>query len=104
MSDTNINYPYSNELRDVINESVKQNELLDFLRKKGMFYLNASHEDSSMLTVRLLLDWNDLNEIRHYAYKNANKDLHLNPNPFLISNPYIIRFGKRKPSRKTAID
>lgn len=75
MSDTNINYPYSNELRDVINESVKQNELLDFLRKKGMFYLNASHEDSSMLTARLLLDWNDLNEIRHYAYKNANKSL-----------------------------
>lgn len=75
MSDTNINYPYSNELRDVINESVKQNELLDFLRKKGIFYLNASHEDSSMLTARLLLDGNDLNEIRHYAYKTVNKSL-----------------------------
>lgn len=75
MSDTNISYPYSNELRDVINESVKQNELLDFLRKKGIFYLNASHEDSSMLTARLLLDGKDLNEIRSYAYKNANKSL-----------------------------
>lgn len=75
MSDTNITYPYSNELRDVINESVKQNELLDFLRKKGIFYLNASHSDSSMLTSRLLLDGNELNEIRSYAYKNVNKSI-----------------------------
>ena len=28
-----------------------------------------------MLTARLLLDGNDLNEIRHYAYKNVNKSL-----------------------------
>lgn len=75
MSETNISYPNSNELRDVVNESVKQSELLSFLRKKGIFYLNASHEDSAMLTSRLLLDGDDLNEIRRYAYKNVNKSL-----------------------------
>lgn len=75
MSSTNISYPNSQELKDVINESVKQTELLSFLRKKGIFYLNASHEDSSMLTARLLLDRDDLNEIRRYAYKNVNKSL-----------------------------
>ena len=75
MSDTSINYPYSNELKDVINESVKQTELLKFLSRKGIFYLNASHEDSSMLTARLLLDGNELNEIRRCAYKNVNKSL-----------------------------
>lgn len=74
-SDMSINYPNSNELRDVVNESVKQSELLSFLRKKGIFYLNASHEDSSMLTARLLLDGDDLNEIRRYAYRNVNKSL-----------------------------
>ena len=75
MSETNISYPNSNELRDVVNESVKQSELLSLLRKKGIFYLNASHEDSAMLTSHLLLDGDDLNEIRRYAYKNVNKSL-----------------------------
>lgn len=75
MSDTNNSYPNSYELKDVINESVKQSELLTFLRKKGIFYMNASHEDSSMLTARLLLDGDDLNNIRVYAYKNVNKSL-----------------------------
>ena len=75
MNDTNLNYPNSYELRDVINENIKQVDLLGFLRKKGIFYLNASHEDSSMLTARLLLDGDDLNELRRYAYKNVNKSL-----------------------------
>lgn len=75
MSSTSISYPNSQELKDVINESVKQTELLGFLRNKGIFYLNASHEDSSMLTARLLLDGDDLNDIRRYAYRNVNKSL-----------------------------
>lgn len=74
-SDVNIDYPNVKELRDVINENVKQSELLEFLRRKGIYYFNATHDDSSMLTARLLLDGDDLKEVHRYAYRNSHSSL-----------------------------
>ena len=75
MSEVNIDYPNVKELRDVINENLKQTELLEFLRGKGVFYFNASHDDSSMLTARLLFDGDELKEIHRYAYRNSHSSL-----------------------------
>lgn len=75
MTDNQKKYPSSGELRDVLQESVKQTELLEFLRSKGIYYFNASHEDAAMLTSRLLLNANSLETIRRYAYRTTTKSL-----------------------------
>lgn len=69
------NYPSSSELRDVLHESVKYSELMGFLRSKGIYYFNASHEDAAILTSHLLLDSSSLETIRQYAYRTATKSL-----------------------------
>lgn len=68
-------YPYSSEIRDIIIDCIKNSDLLDFLRSKGIYYFNASQEDAAELTSRLLLDGQDLEVLRGYAYKNTKKSI-----------------------------
>ncbi len=75
MTENQNKYPLSSELRDVIQENVKQSQLLEFLRSKGIYYFNASHEDAAVLTSRLLFDASSLETIRQYAYRTATKSL-----------------------------
>lgn len=75
MTDKKIIYPSSNELKDVLFDSVKHSELMSFLQGRGVFYLNTSREDAAMLTSRLLLDADGLETIRQFACNTSNKSL-----------------------------
>lgn len=68
-------YPTSSELRDVLLDNVHHFELMNYLRSKGIFYFNASREESSTLTSRLLLDGDSLNKLRQLAYRTTEKSL-----------------------------
>lgn len=48
---------------------------MEFLRSKGIYYFNASHEDAAILTSHLLFDSSSLETIRQYAYRTATKSL-----------------------------
>lgn len=48
---------------------------MEFLRSKGIYYFNASHEDTAMLTSRLLFDASSLERIRQYACRTTTKSL-----------------------------
>ena len=69
MTNTINQYPNSYELSDVIKDYVRQTDLLAFLRSKGIFYFNASHEKSSELTSHILFDAEEINRIRKIAYR-----------------------------------
>lgn len=68
-------YPLASEIRDIIIDCVKNTDLLDFLRSKGIYYFSASHKEAAMLTSRLLLDEQDLDTLRGHAYRNTQKSI-----------------------------
>ncbi len=74
---TNISnkYPNTSELQDVINEYIKDGNLLYFLRGKGIYHFNISHRDSSQLSSRLFFDEEEIDKLRHFAYRNNSNSL-----------------------------
>lgn len=75
MSNSKIIYPTSGELRDVLYDSVRHSDLLEFLRSRGVFYFNTSKEDASILSSRLLFDAEALEQLRRNAYRTTQKSL-----------------------------
>lgn len=70
-----VQYPHASEVRDIIIDCVKNADLHDFLRGKGIYYFNASREEAAELTSHLLLDEQDLDVLRGYAYKNTQRSI-----------------------------
>ena len=75
MTDNTKFYPTPNELRDVLRDSVRHTELLNFMRSKGVFFLNASHEDAASLASRHVFDGKGIEQLRKYAYRATHKSI-----------------------------
>lgn len=75
MSKFKITYPDANDLITILIESVRRSDLVRFLSSKGVFYYNASTEDLAHKTASMILDYEDLEQIRRFAYRNSNKNI-----------------------------
>ena len=75
MNSSKTIYPSSGELRDVLLDNVRHSDLLSFLRSRGVYYFNSSKADAAMLSSRLLLDGDALEQLRQNAYRNSQKSL-----------------------------
>lgn len=75
MTDNTNFYPTPNEFHDVLRDSVRYTELLSFMRSKGVFYINASHDDAASLTSRHIFDAKGLEQLRKYAYRATHKSI-----------------------------
>ncbi len=75
MTDNFNKYPSTNELQDVVYEYIKHGNLLYFLKRKGIYYFNASHKESSQLTSRMFFDEEEINKLRQFAYRNTSNSL-----------------------------
>ncbi|WP_288309293.1 hypothetical protein [uncultured Prevotella sp.] len=70
-----ITYPDANDLVTILIESVRRSDLVRFLSSKGVFYYNASTEELARKTAFMILDYEDLEQIRKFAYRNSNKNI-----------------------------
>lgn len=75
MSKFTITYPDANDLTTILIESVRRSDLTRFLSAKGIFYYNASTEELAKKTASMILDFEDLEQIRKFAYRNSNKNI-----------------------------
>lgn len=75
MSKFKITYPNPNDLITILVESVRRSDLVRFLSSKGIFYYHASTEELAQKTASMILDYEDLEQIRKFAYRNSNKSI-----------------------------
>lgn len=75
MNKFKITYPDANDLITILIESVRRSDLVRFLSSKGVFFYNASTEDLARKTASMILDYEDLEQIRRFAYRNSNKNI-----------------------------
>lgn len=75
MNKFKITYPDANDLITILIESVRRSDLVRFLSSKGEFFYNASTEDLARKTASMILDYEDLEQIRRFAYRNSNKNI-----------------------------
>lgn len=75
MSKFKITYPDANDLVTILIESVRRSDLVRFLSSKGVFYYYASTEELARKTAFMILDYEDLEQIRKFAYRNSNKNI-----------------------------
>lgn len=75
MSKFTITYPDANDLTTILIESVRRSDLNRFLSAKGIFYYNASTEELAKKTASMILDYEDLEQIRKFAYRSSNKNI-----------------------------
>jgi len=75
MSKQSIVYPSPRDLKTILVENVSRRELLSFLRKKGVFFFNVTREDLGTKISEMILDYDDLQTLRRYAYRSTNKQI-----------------------------
>lgn len=75
MNDNKLTYPSPRDLRTILEESVSRRTLLGFLRKKGIFFFNVTRSDLATKISEMVLDYDDLQVLRSFAYKNTNKQI-----------------------------
>ena len=75
MDKQTILYPTSRELRTILTDAVKRSDLSAFLRRKGVFFFNATTDDLCAKVSEMLLSYDDLQALRAMAYRTVNKQI-----------------------------
>lgn len=75
MDKQTILYPTSRDLRTILTDAVKRSDLSTFLRKKGVFFFNATTDDLCAKVSEMLLSYDDLQDLRAMAYRTVNKQI-----------------------------
>ena len=75
MDKQTILYPTSRDLRTILTDAVKRSDLSAFLRRKGIFFFNATTDDLCAKVSEMLLSYDDLQALRSMAYRTVNKQI-----------------------------
>lgn len=75
MDKQTILYPTSRELRTILTDAVKRSDLSAFLRRKGIFFFNATTDELCAKVSEMLLSYSDLQALRAMAYRTVNKQI-----------------------------
>lgn len=75
MDKQTILYPTSRDLRTILTDAVKRSDLSAFLRRKGIFFFNATTDDLCAKVSEMLLSYDDLQALRAMAYRTVNKQI-----------------------------
>lgn len=75
MDKQNILYPTSRDLKTILIDAVKKSDLSAFLRRKGIFFFNATTNDLCTKVSEMLLSYDDLQTLRAMAYRTVNKQI-----------------------------
>lgn len=88
-----IVYPSPQDLSYILASCIKKSDLSDFLRKRGIFFFNATQTELARQAAFLLWDADALDQFRAMAYRNSNNKILSglslrSPQPFDLSDIY----------------
>lgn len=70
-----LTYPSPKDLKTILSESVNKSQLMTFLSKKGIYCYNITTEELAERVSELMLDADELNTLRAFAYRSSNKQI-----------------------------
>lgn len=70
-----IVYPSPRDLKAILLDNANRTDIKAFLRRKGIFFFNATPDDMMSSVSEIIFGYNDLQIIRSYVYRASNKQI-----------------------------
>lgn len=70
-----LSYPSPKDLYTILSESVTKSQMMSFLSYKGIYYFNITGDELADRISQMVLDAEDLNILRGFAYRSSNKQI-----------------------------
>lgn len=70
-----LSYPSPKDLYTILSESVTKSQMMSFLSTKGIYYFNITGNELAERISQMVLDAEDLNILRAFAYRSSNKQI-----------------------------